>query len=83
MAIKSNEDPNGDEESEVEGEVDLQAQLIRALEEFKKVRKENMVLKEEAQGFEKIINDLKVKLEEAKRIKDSLNEQRMESMKEK
>ena len=42
-----------------------------------------MVLKEEAQRFEQIIADLKVKLEEAKRIKDSLTKQLMASMKEK
>ena len=83
MAINSNEDPNGDEESEVEGKVDLEAELISALKDLKKVMKENMVLKEEAQGFEQIIVDLKVKMEEAKRIKDSLNEQMMESVNEK
>ena len=42
-----------------------------------------MVLKEEAQGFEKIIVDLKTKLEEAKKIEDSLTELLMENMKEK
>ena len=42
-----------------------------------------MVLKEEAQGFEQIIADLKVKLEEAKRIEDTLTEKLMENMKEK
>ena len=42
-----------------------------------------MVLKEEAQGFEQIIVDLKVKLEEAKIFEDSLTEQLMASMKEK
>ena len=51
-AINSNEDPNGDEKSEVQGEVDLEAELISALKDMKKVRKENMVLKEEAQRFE-------------------------------
>ena len=72
MAIKSNEDPNGDEESEVEGEVDLEVELISSLKELKKFKKENRVLKEEAQRFEQIIADLKVKLEESKIIKDSL-----------
>ena len=79
-AINSNEDPNGDEESEVEGEVDLEAELISAL---KKGRKENMVLKEEAQRFENIISDLKIKLEEDKIIEESLTEQLMESLKKK
>ena len=81
MKINSNEDPNGDEESEDEGEVDLEAELISALKELKKVRKENRVPKEEVQGFEQIIVDLKVKPEEAKRIEDSLTEQLMENMK--
>ena len=83
MKINSNEDLNGYEESEDEGVVDIEAELISSLKELKKVRKENMVLKEEAQGFEQIIVDLKVKLEESKRIKDSLTEQPMESVKEK
>ena len=83
MEINSNEDPNGDEESKVEGEVDLEAELISSLKELKKVRKENKVLKEEAQRFEQIIADLKVKLEVSKRIKDSLTEKLMASMKEK
>ena len=48
IEINSNEDPNGDEESEVEGEVDLEAELISALKELKKLSKENKVLKEEA-----------------------------------
>ena len=41
------------------------------------------MLKEEAQGFKQIIIDLKVKLEEAKRIKDYLAEQLMATLKEK
>ena len=41
---------------------------------MKKVGKENKILKEEAQRSEQIIADLKVKLEEAKRIEDSLTE---------
>ena len=53
------------------------------MKELKKVRKENNVLKEEAQGFEQIIVDPKAKLEEAKRIEDSLTKQLMENMKEK
>ena len=50
---------------------------------MKKYMKEKKVLKEEGQGFEKIIVDLKVKLEEAKIIEDTLTEQLMENMKEK
>ena len=41
------------------------------------------MLKEEVQGFEQVIIDLNVKLEEAKRIEDSLTEQLMENIKEK
>ena len=52
MEINSNDDPNGDEEYEDEGEVYLEAELISSSEELKKVEKENMVLKEEAQRFE-------------------------------
>ena len=83
MAIKLDEDPNGIEESEDEGEVDLEAELVHALKELKKVEKENWMLKEEAQGFEQTIVDLKTKLEEAKRIEDSLTVQLMENIKEK
>ena len=75
MEINLNGDPIGDEESKVEGEVDLEAELISTLKELKKVRKENRTLKEEAQRFEKTIFDLKTKLEEAKRVEDSLTEQ--------
>ena len=63
MEINSNEVLNSDEEYESEGEVDLEVELISALKDLKKARKENKVLKEEAQGFEQIIIDLKVKLE--------------------
>ena len=83
MAINSNEGLNNDEESETEGEVDLEAQLVSALKDLKKARKENRVLKEQAQGFEQVIVDLNIKLEEAKRNKDSLTEQLMANMKEK
>ena len=83
MEIKSNEDLNADEEFQDKGEVDLEAELISTLQEIKKARKENKVLKEEAQRFEQFIDDLNVKLEEAKRIEDSLIEQVMASVKEK
>ena len=46
MAINSKEVFNSDEESEYEVEVDLKVELISALKELKKVRKENTVLKE-------------------------------------
>ena len=49
MAINSNEDLKGNEESEVEGEVDLEEKVIGSLKELKKFRKENRVIKEEAQ----------------------------------
>ena len=39
--------------------------------------------KEEIQWFDQIIIDMKVKLEEAKRIEDSLAEKLMETLKEK
>ena len=42
-----------------------------------------MVLKEEAQGFEQIIVDLKTKLEEAKWVEDSLTEQLRTNIREK
>ena len=42
-----------------------------------------MMLKEEAQGFEQTIGDLKTILEEAKRIEDYLTKQLMENIKEK
>ena len=41
------------------------------------------MLKEEAQGFEQIIVDLKTKMEEARRTENSLSEQLMKNMKEK
>ena len=83
MAINSNEALNSDEESKTKGEVDLEAEIISPLKDLKKVRKEERVLKEEAQGFEKIIVDPKNKLEEAKRIKDPLTGKIMANMKEK
>ena len=55
MEINSIEDLNGDEESKVEGDVYLEAKLISTLKELNKFRKENKVLKEEAQRFEQII----------------------------
>ena len=50
---------------------------------MKKSRKDNKLLKEEAQGVEQIIAELKVNLEEAKRIEDSLTKQLMANMKDK
>ena len=83
MAIDSNEVPDSDEEYELKGEVDIGAKLISALKDLKKTGKDKKVLKEEVQGSEQVITDLKVKLEEAKRIEDSLTEQLMENVKEK
>ena len=82
MEISSNKDHNSKEESEDEGEVDLEAELVSALKELKKVKKENRMLKEEAQRFEQTIVDLKTKLEEAKRVEDSLTEQLMTNIRE-
>ena len=83
MAISSDKDHNSKEESEDEGEVDLEAELVSALKELKKVRKENRMLKEEAQRFEQTIVDLKTKPEEPKRVEDSLTEQLMTNIREK
>ena len=60
MAINSNVVLHSDEEFETEGEVDLEAELVSTLKDLKKARKEKMVLKEEAPGFEQIITGLKV-----------------------
>ena len=68
MEISSDKDHNSKEESEDEGEVDLEAELVSTLKELKKYRKENRVLKEETQRFEQTIVDLNTKLEEAKRV---------------
>ena len=72
MEISSDKDHNSKEESKDEGEVDLEAELVHALKELKKVEKENWMLKEEAQRFEQTIVDLKTKLEVAKRVENSL-----------
>ena len=77
MEISSDKDHNINEESEDEGEIDLEAELVSALKEMKKVRKESRLLKEAAQQFEQTIVDSKTKLEEAKRVEDSLTEQLM------
>ena len=68
MEISLDKDPNSNEESKDEREVDLEEELVSALKELKKVRKENRMLKEKAQRFEQTIVDMKTKLEEAKRI---------------
>ena len=83
MEISSDKDHNSKEESEDEGEVDLEAELVSTLKELKKVRKENRLLKEDEQRFEQTIVDLKTKLEEAKRVEDSLTEQLMTNIREK
>ena len=66
MEISSDKDHNINEESEDEGEIDLEEELVSTLKELKKVRKENRMLKEEAQQFEQTIVNLTTKLEEAK-----------------
>ena len=45
MEINSEEVLNSNEESKFEGEVDLEAELISALKDLKKARKENKVHK--------------------------------------
>ena len=76
------------DESKEEGEVDLEAKLISALEELAKERKKNKLLKKELSKIEestqnttileeikKSLMDLKVKLEDAKMIEESLRKQ--------
>ena len=47
MAIDTKEIPDDHEGSEEEGEVDLEGELISALEELEKERKKNKLLKKE------------------------------------
>lgn len=88
MAIDTKEITNDHDESEEEGEVDLEAKLISALEELHKERKKNRLLKKELIRIREDIQDstiskevkqayldLKVQLEEAKVIEDSLRKQ--------
>lgn len=88
MAIDTKEIPDNHEGSEEEGEVDLEGELISALEELDKERKKNKLLKKElskikqctqdstnSEVIKKDFMDLKVKLEESKMIEESLREQ--------
>ena len=47
MAMDTKETTDDHDESEEEGEVDLEAKLIRSLEELNKERKKNKLLKKE------------------------------------
>ena len=88
MAIDTKEINDDHDESEEEGEVDLEAELISSLEELHKERKKNRLLKKELSRMRENIQDstileevkqsyldLKVHLEEAKVIEESLREQ--------
>lgn len=68
-----------DEEEEIKVEVDLEGELVSALEELRKVRKDykkykNVAAKEQEllnkslEESKKIISDLKIQMEEAKRM---------------
>ena len=76
------------DESEEEGEVDLEAELVSALEELQKERKKNKLLKKELSILKEEIHnstsskelkqaylDLKVQWEEAQVIEESLRKQ--------
>jgi hypothetical protein len=75
-----------EDDSEEEGEVDLRAELISALEELRKERKKNKSLKAElkmkegsqnsnSEELEKMITSLKIQIEEDKRIEEILRSQ--------
>ena len=85
MAMDTKETTDDHDESEEEGEVDLEEELISSLEELNKERKKNKLLKKELSRiredtqnstmFEEVKQaylDLKVHLEEAKVIEESL-----------
>ena len=76
---------NNEDDSKEEGEVDLEGEIISSLSELKKERKKNKKLKEELNKMKesiqvsispkettKVFIDLKVKLEEAKMIEETL-----------
>ena len=88
MAIDTKEVTNDHDESEEEGEVDLEVELISALEELHKERKKNKLLKKELSRIREDIQDstiskevkqayldLKVQQEKAKVIEESLRKQ--------
>jgi hypothetical protein len=79
---------NDKEYYEEEGEVDLEAELINALSEIKRERKKNKSLKEEliklkegsqnpknSEEVQQMIMNLKVQVEEARRIEETLKNQ--------
>lgn len=72
-----------EDESNVEGEVDLKAELISSLEELRKSKKKNKQLRPQLSKYEEeqksrneesrqIIVDLKIQLQEAKKIEEGL-----------
>ena len=64
-----------EDDSDVEGEVDLKVELISALEELRKSRMKNKSLKEKLskdKESSQIIIDLKNQLQETKRIEEDL-----------
>ena len=88
MAIDTKEIIDDHDESEEEGEVDLEAELISALEELHKERKKNKLLKKELSRIREDIQDstsskelkqayldLKVQWEDAQVIEESLRKQ--------
>ena len=88
LAMDAKEVVEEHDESEEEGKVDLDAELVSALEELDKARKKNKLLKKELSRIRKDIQDstyskelkqahldLKVQWEEAKVIEESLRKQ--------
>ena len=88
MAIDTKEITDDHEGSKEEGEVDLERELISALEELDKERKKNKLLKKELSKIKEITQDstnfevikkafmdLKVKLKKSKMIEESLRKQ--------
>jgi chromosome segregation ATPase len=93
MAIENHNDKFSEEE---EGEVDLEAELVRALTELRKVRKECKHFNEEIKNIENeiqksnkliestetMIIDLNIKTEEARVTKEAINNLLVEKDKE-
>ena len=74
------ENQNNDLTEEEEGEVDLEAELVSALSELRKTRRECKHLKEKTKNLEdellksnKLIIDLKIRLEEARVTEEAIN----------
>ena len=85
MEIDTEEIPDNHERSELEGEVDIEAELISSLDELEKERKKNKLLKKELSKIKestqdsidpdetkKVFMDLQVKLEKSKMIEETL-----------